>query len=120
MKEKQLIAEENRRARNRNAYSLSAQPNVRADDTRRQFRSPSRHPIVSVHGQRSGLWVVIPRPSETSVVIDIPTSPLRGQNNAFHTQNSIINNHIEDLPPSYEECPTYEESIRKMKEQGQL
>lgn len=77
-------------------------------ETRRQDRSSRRTPIAQVHGRHGDLLVNIPLwHSLNNDIIDLPTVANSSRNRS-------------DLPPSYEPCPSYEESVRNLEHWKQL
>lgn len=88
-------------------------------EERRPVRS-TRHSIAHVHGRPSNMFVIIhpsvPRPTHETVVIDLPTPSITVPSNL---PNQLVMSSLDtaDLPPAYEACPTYDESIKNMKQQ---
>lgn len=77
------------------------------------------HPIAAVHGSQSNMFLIvhpsISRPQRDNIIIDLQTTrPLSNTSRNIPARGHSKNQNRLDMPPSYEPCPTYEESVSNM------
>lgn len=90
-----------------NTYNFTTQAHISGGSRiREEYLSSYRHSVARVHGRQNNMFIS-PTPPNDSVIIDLPTTNSLG----------VL---FQDLPPSYEPCPSYQESIKNIEHWDKL
>ena len=107
-KKRPTAEQERNNERIQNTYNFTTQANISGEGRiSEEYLSSYRHSVARVHGRQNNMFVINSTPANDSVIIDLPTT---------HSLGGLF----QDLPPSYEPCPSYQESIKNIEQWDKL